>query len=207
MLNRIHAYLGLVLVLPLFVWAVTGFFFLIKPGYEDAYEQLNVTQQPFPGMIQLAPQPHWREIQVMQTMLGTHLLVTTTDGERMHLDPGTLQPRRLPTAKQLHQLFKEATAHNRERYGDLLNIDRVGDRLDMVTTTRMQVQLDWQTLRLQQRGEDTRFIDRLYRMHYLQWSPTPMVNRVLAALALLALLAMCFLGLRMLIVFHNKEQL
>lgn len=205
MLNKIHAYLGLVLVLPMFVWAVTGFVFLIKPGYEEAYEQLSIAQLPFPGISQLVPQPHWRQIQVVQTALGTHLLVTTMDGEHKHLDPLTLEPRELPTTEQLYQLFEEATMHNRERYGNLLNIKQTGNHLHLLTTTQMHVQLDWQTLRLQQRGEDTRFIDHLYRMHYLQWSPTPTINRALAALGLLALLTMCFLGLRMLIVFHNKE--
>lgn len=203
--NKIHAYLGLLLVLPLFVWAVTGLVFQIKPGYEEAYEQLSVPGKPFSSTLHVIPQQNWQQLRFMQTDLGGHLLVTTLQGMSIHLDPETLKPRAHPTRDQLDQLFTAATEHNRARYGLLHKVEQEQDHFKMVTSTEVVLQLDWQTLRLQQRGNDTRFIDRLYRLHYLQWSPTPLLNQALVLLVLMGLLVMCFIGLYMLVVFHNKE--
>lgn len=205
MLNNIHAYLGLTLVLPLFVWAVTGLVFLFRPGYQEAYEQLSLVQGGYSTPIEVTPQPNWQQLRFVHTVLGGHLLVSTTAGEILHLDQATLTPRPYPSASQLEQLVSAATDHNPQRYGDLVAVEQERDRFRITTTTDVELELDWQSLTLQQRGDDTRFLDRLYRMHYLQWSPAPKLNKLLITVALLGLLAMCYVGLRMLIRFHHKE--
>lgn len=206
MLSRLHAYLGLALVLPLFVWAVTGLIFVIKPGYEQAYERLNLAHRPLVGTINIEAQPNWQQLQLKQSTIGQHLLVTTATGELLHLNADTLQAFPLPNTEQLEQLFRSATGHNRTRYGEISNVVRAEALIRIHTTTNVELELHWPTLQVQQIGADTRFIDRLYRLHYLQWSPSPIINSVAVLSALLALLGMCVVGLRMLVVFHHKEQ-
>lgn len=206
MLNKVHAYLGLVLVLPLFVWAVTGFIFLLKPGYSDAYEQLSLAQSAYSAPIKVAPQSNWQQLHFIESVLGGHLLVTTNAGELLQLNPETLRPWPYPTSQQLAQLVSAATMHNRARYGEILEIEQQQHLFHIMTTTEVQLTLDWLKMTLQQSGGDTRFLDRLYRMHYLQWSPVPKLNQALLLLALIGLFATCFVGLRMLILFHQKEQ-
>lgn len=205
MLSKIHAYLGLTLVLPLFVWAVTGLVFLLKPGYEQAYEQLSVVQAPYSSSIHVRPRAHWQQLRFVQSPLGEHLLVTTVAGKTLHLHPTTLRRLPNPTDEQLAVLFSAATSHNRSRYGELVTVERDGPLSRMMTSTEVQLNLDWHTMALEQSGDDTRLIDRLYRLHYLQWSPSPRLNGAMVLLALAGLLVMCFVGLRMLILFHHKE--
>ncbi len=52
-------------------------------------------------------------------------------------------------------------------------------------------------LSLRQRGRDTERIDLLYRIHYLQWTGIPNLDRLLGALALTFVLALTLLGLRL----------
>lgn len=205
MLNKIHAYVGLALLLPLFVWAVTGFIFLLKPGYKKAYEQLDIAQAPYFETIRVEPKKHWQQLTFLHSVLGAHLLVTTTTREFLHLDPRSLQPWPHPTEQQVARLIEAATKHDSERYGEVADVEQEGDHFRITTNTKVELHLDWKTLKLLQSGDDTRFIDRLYRLHYLQWSPAPKLNHVLALLALVGLLIMCAVGLRMLISFHHKE--
>lgn len=207
MLSKLHAYLGLALVLPLFVWAVTGLIFVIKPGYDQAYEQLSLARGPLVGGINIQAQPDWHRLQLMQSAIGRHLLVTTANDVPVHLNADNLEPFPPPDSQQLEQLFRAATGHNRERYGDMTDSMQIQEAIRIHTTTDVELELHWPTLHLQQIGADTRFIDRLYRLHYLQWSPSPILNGAAVLLALLALLVMCAVGLRMLVVFHHKEQL
>ena len=207
MLNKIHAYLGLVLVLPLFVWAVTGLVFLIKPGYDNAFETLSIAKSSYVNPIQLRPHAHWQKLSFVQSNLGAHLLVTTSQGQNLHLHPSTLLPFPLPNEHQLSQLYTAATQHNRSRYGEFKSFETNETQIQILTTTGIELLLDWSTLRLTQRGKDTQLIDRLYRMHYLQWSPNIKMNMAIAFLAIVGLLIMCFVGLRLLIRFHHREQL
>lgn len=206
MLNKLHAYLGLMLILPLFVWAVTGLIFLAKPGYKSAYEQLTVAQRPVADTITVEPQANWQQLRFLRSGIGHHLLVTTTQGKALHLNPRTLAPYPLPAAEDLERLFHAATEHDRQRYGEIADVEQEQDFIRMRTNTEILLELHWPTLHLRQSGEDTRFIERLYRLHYLQWTPSPTLNGAVVLLALLALLGMCFVGLRMLISFHHQEQ-
>jgi hypothetical protein len=73
--RRIHRFLGWCLILPFFVWALTGLVFFIKPGYQAAFSYLTVKTYPISNVVQLTPQPEWQEIKLLQTVLGTHLMV------------------------------------------------------------------------------------------------------------------------------------
>ena len=101
-----HRRLGLLLLLPLCLWALTGLVFYFKPGYGGAYEQIAVKAYPLPSLAAVSVQPTWLEVRRLHTVLGEHLLVRTAAGWQQ-LHPHSLEPRSLPTAEVLRPLFEE----------------------------------------------------------------------------------------------------
>jgi len=199
MVRRTHRVLGLILLLPICGWAVTGFVFFIKPGYKAAYSPLRVREYPLEGAAILQARPGWLEVRALRTVLGDHLLVRTEDGWAQ-LDPGTLRPRELPDDDELHRLVQDAIEPDRARYGEIASIFRHegGARSASVTTTTgVRIDLDWTTLALNQSGRDTRRIDALYRIHYLQWTGVPLLDRALGVVGLASLVGLAALGLRL----------
>jgi hypothetical protein len=190
--NRtLHRIVGLVMVLPLVGWALTGAVFFVKPGYAGAYEQLAVRTYPLDDNLPVRIQA-WREARLVKTILGTHLLVRTDTGWR-HLDPATLAIAPAPRPEVLRLLFEDAFTANPDRYG---RVESQGD-LTARTTTGVDVTLDWNRLTLQQRGRDTARIDALYRIHYLQWTGYGVLDKLLGLAGLLLLLALAYLGVRL----------
>jgi hypothetical protein len=55
----------------------------------------------------------------------------------------------------------------------------------------------------QQRGPDTDRIDALYRIHYLQWTGVPAIDKVLGLAGIILVLALSALGVRLL--FGSKR--
>lgn len=205
MLARLHAYMGLILLLPLFIWVVTGVVFLLKPGYQSAYERLTVKAHPIEKTFVLPSSEKWLEARYLRTILGWHLLVRDASGEPRHLHPQTYEAWSVPILEMVKVLLNDSIAHNPERYGEIKSVERRGDTYLATTTTNVQLTLDWLTLNLSQKGTDSRFISRLYRLHYLQWTPSPILNLILALGALGLLLAMCVISLRMLVTEHTWE--
>ena len=197
--RRTHRILGLILLLPICGWALTGFVFFMKPGYGAAYGGLHVHEYPFEGLSVPQPRPDWLEIRIVRTFLGDHLLVRVESGP-MQLDPTTSRPRELPDDAAIRQLIEDAIAPERARYGDIASVTRhTGDSpsASIETTTGVKIDLDWTTLALQQSGRDTRRIDTLYRIHYLQWTGIRSVDRVLGVVGLALLIALAILGVRL----------
>ncbi len=189
--RTLHRIAGLVMLLPLAGWAVTGAVFFIKPGYKGAYEQLAVRTYPLDDNLALRGQA-WREARLMKTILGTHLLVRTDAGWR-NLDAATLKIAPLPSQDKLRLLFEDAFTANPDRYGHVAAQMEAAAR----TTTGVEVTLDWNRLALQQRGRDTNRIDALYRVHYLQWTGVDALDKVLGLLGLVLLVALAYLGARL----------
>jgi len=197
--RRTHRILGLVLLLPICGWALTGFVFFVKPGYGAAYGGLRVREYPLLGTPVPQPRPDWLELKLVRTVLGDHLLVRDKNG-RTHLDPATLLPRALPDENSIRRLIGEAIEPERGRYGEIARVTlEAGESpaASVETTTGVKIDLDWSTLSLQQSGRDTRRIDALYRVHYLQWTGIRVVDRVLGVVGLTALLTLAFFGLRL----------
>ena len=189
--RTLHRILGIVMLLPLVGWAITGAVFFIKPGYASAYEQLAIRTYPLDDNLPIRIQS-WREARLVKTILGTHLLTRTDTGWR-NLDPATLRIAPVPTQEKLRLLFEDAFSANPDRYG------RVATQVDQTahTTTGVEVTLDWNRLTLQQRGRDTDRIDALYRVHYLQWTGVKALDKILGAIGLLAILTLAGLGVRL----------
>jgi len=197
--RRTHRILGLVLLLPICGWALTGFVFFLKPGYEAAYGGLRVETYPLEGVTLPQPRPDWLEMRLLRTVLGDHLLVRGPGG-RHHLDPRTMADRELPDGGAIRKLVDAAIAGDRGRYGDIASVTpHPGDApsASIKTTTGVDIELDWISLGLQQSGRDTRRIDALYRIHYLQWTGVRTLDRVVGAVGLLSLIVLAILGLRL----------
>lgn len=232
MLHSLHRYLGLLLLVPLLTWAVTGVVFILQPGYRSAFELINVTTYPLQTPVRVRSQPEWLELRVVRTVLGKHLMVRNLDGQWQQLYPVSLQPRSVPHNDQLQRLLDDALRHNPARYGTVIAIEQIEPRTAPVyatdvplaepqtegvgaslprevralTSTGVTLILDWPTLSLRQSGGDTDFINRLYSLHYLQWTPNAVLNRGLAILALVGLLVLSIVGIRLFIVASNRER-
>jgi hypothetical protein len=197
--RRTHRILGLILLLPICGWALTGFVFFVKPGYDAAYSGLHVRAYPLEGLSAPQLRPDWLEMRLMRTILGDHLLVRV-EGARLHLDATTLRARELPDETAIRKLIGDAIATERARYGDIASVTRHPDdspSASIETTTEVKIDLDWTTLALQQSGRDTRCIDTLYRIHYLQWTGIRIVDRVLGVVGLASLIVLAMFGLRL----------
>ncbi|QFU76354.1 hypothetical protein EY643_12155 [Halioglobus maricola] len=189
-INSLHSLAGLIMAIPLLLWALTGFVFLTKPGYETAYEQLAPKLYAIEREWVVPPSGQWQELRLVRTTLGYHLLARGSDG-LANLDPVTLEPASRPSEEAVFRLIDDATAHNVERYGRAVSLDNGA----VTTDTGVTISFDWETLKLRQQGDDTRLINTLYKIHYLQWLTGPRVNTALGVLGLVLLLCLTGLGL------------
>ena len=190
---RLHRWTGIALLTPLLAWCLTGLVFLIQPGYGAAYEALPVRSYPLTEVLTISPQENWLEYKVLRTIIGTHLLVRSESGWN-NLDAKTLAPFEVD-AQQRRTLINDAIALKSERYGQLLP----GVDTPYLTSTGARISLQWNTLSLQQNGNDTRWIDRMYRVHYLQWTGVRLLDKVLGVFGLLLLIAISVTGVRLLL--------
>lgn len=192
--RSVHRALGITMLLPLLAWAITGAIFFIKPGYGGAYESLAVRTYPLTTNVSVPASADWREVRLVKTVLGDHLIVRGTLGWSQ-LDPVTLQPRPAPTESDIRALLTDAFAGNPSRYGDFSSVD--GSTI--TTSTGVTVTLDWNRLSLSQRGRDTDRIDAIYKVHYLQWTGIESVDKVVGGVGLVCLVALSAFGVRLLI--------
>lgn len=196
-MQRWHQYLGWVLCAPLILWALTGAVFIIKPGYGDAYEQLRLATptRTTHAPITLTPLPNWQEARLINTVIGPRLLITTPSAQQ-HLN--IQQHNQVPTIGDAKALMASAIAHNTKRYGQIEEIT-LGDNINISanTTTGITLTLNWHTLSVRQKGPDRRLIETLYKLHYLQYTPYPLFNKIIAVIGLCILLGLTALGLCM----------
>lgn len=198
--RRLHRALGIILLLPFFGWAVTGLVFFIKPGYSDAYQVLQPKTYVLTETPAVVPRPDWLEYRYLRTVLGDHLLVRTPVGWQ-HLTASG-ERRAMPSDDELRRLLQDAFSVHPKRYGNIISV--AGDTV--TTDTGVNVSVDWNRLALRQRGQDTRLIDNLYRVHYLQWTGIGSVDRVLGIAGLLLLMLTSALGAKLALGNDNRTQ-
>jgi hypothetical protein len=198
-LRRIHKIVGVVLVIPLLGWALTGIVFLTKPGYEGAYEQLAIKTYPLAQTFSLKPLVNWHEARLVRTVLGYHLLLAG-NGRTAHLDPQSLQQVNMPSDADVKRLVEDAIGTNSQRYGEIVAV--AGSKV--ITSTGVEITLDWPNLSLAQAGRDTRLIDGLYKIHYLQWLGRPFPDALLGVAGIVLLLSLTGLGLAVFISSQRK---
>lgn len=190
--RKTHRLTGILLLLPFVAWASTAIFFLVRPAYEQAYEQLRVRQLPGTQALVLTPEPDWEEMRFFRTVLGDHLIVRA-EGRWQHLSADTLGPWPRPDATELTRLLEDAFASNPARYGRVLS---VGDN-SVVTDTGVHITINWDTLSLSQTGRDTYWINKVYDIHYLRWTGYRPFDNVFGLFGLLLLMYMTYSGARM----------
>lgn len=166
--------------------------FFLKPGYAGAYAMLAPKKYPLDGAPRVVPDPAWLEFRVLRTVLGDHLLARTAAGWA-HLRPDGKTPRPAPTDDEFKRLLADAFSADPARYGTVVSVAGAQARTD----TGVAVTLDWNTLSLAQRGRDTDRIDRLYRIHYLQWTGVKAIDRPLGVAGLALVAALALLGVRL----------
>ncbi|WP_144394570.1 PepSY domain-containing protein [Pleionea sediminis] len=198
--QKFHRSVGLFMLLPLICWAVTGTIFFIKPGYQGAYEMLNVKTYPIDKSFTIPSNSNWQEVRLVKTILGFHLLVKSNE-KTIHLNASTLEPRAKPSSEELALLIDDAIAHNKARYGE---IEQWVDNKAM-TSTGVRISLNWETLKLRQKGEDTDLINLIYKIHYLQWTPWSIVNQVLGIVGLFFLVTLSILGMRLFLLARKQR--
>ena len=189
--NRLHKIIGLLLVLPIIGWTITGVIFFIKPGYQAAYDQLVVKTYPLEKSFVIPESKQWKEVRLLKTVLGYHLLVKTDKGFQ-HLDPISLKAKQTPTSSELAALLNDSFTDKLDRYGSVQS----SDNFKVFTTTGIEVSVNWDRLTLRQKGDDTDFINTLYKIHYLQWTPYDEVNQYMGIIGLALLMTLTFLGLK-----------
>jgi len=180
------------MLLPFIGWAITGAIFFLKPGYGAAYDAVDLRTYPLQTRLSVDPDPAWLEVRYLKTILGEHLLVRTATGWQ-HLDPVTRQPKPAPSTDQTRTLLDDAFAANPARYGHVVTADAA----TFTTDTGIRGTFSWTRLALTQRGADTDRIDRIYKIHYLQWTGIESVDRVLGAVGLACIVLLSVLGMRL----------
>lgn len=183
----------MVLLLPFIAWSATALFFLLRPAWPEAYASLELRTYPLAEPLDLVPLPQWQELRYLRSILGPHLLVREAVGWKQ-LDPVTLVERPWPDEASLRRLLTDAMQADPARYGSLVE-SRDGR---LVTDTGVVISLDWHNLRFTQEGRDTRWINRLYDIHYLRWTGNAVLDEVLGVFGLLLLMLMTWTGARML---------
>ena len=192
MVRKLHRFIGVVMLLPFLAWAVTGAVFFTKPGYGAAYDALPIRTYPLDAPIAVRPDPGWREVRYLRTILGPHLIARTDKGW-VQFNPVTLQPASAPADEDVRRLLADALTVNPARYGRIVSL--AGSVA--TTDTGAVITFDWNRLSLQQRGRDTDRIDGLYRIHYLQWTGQKTVDKVLGLAGLTLLVVLSVLGARL----------
>ncbi len=188
-LTRQHRWIGIALLLPFVAWSLTGIFFLVRPGYEEAYERVPVRHYTLPAVVNYQPEPSWTEMRLFRSILGDHLLVR--DGARWHhLHADTLQEWPLPDESDLTRLLEDAFQFNPARYGSVSSVSGNQARTD----TGVEIKVNWTTLSISQNGRDSRWIDRIYSMHYLEWTGFYITDRILGLGGLALLIYMTYTG-------------
>lgn len=192
-IRKQHRLLGGILLLPFIAWSLTGVFFLVRPAYEQAYSVLSPKTYSA-DQINISAQPEWQEMRLLKTVLGLHLLVKQ-EGGWQQLDPDSLEVRATPVESDVVSFVEDAISQDTLRYGELLP----GESDPFRTSTGVTIAVNWDSLSLYQRGADTRWIDRIYRIHYLQWTGIAFLDTILGVAGLLLLLLMTVTGSAMLL--------
>jgi hypothetical protein len=189
---KLHRYLGYALILPVILWALTGAFFLIKPGYKNAYEQLQVISYPLSSTLPLTPRPEWQEIAISRSILGSHYRIKVAN-KWQHINPLNNQTLSEPSSQSIISLLQDAIKHNPARYGSVLNYqDGVA-----LTDTKVKLMFDWPRLSLRQQGADSRFFNTMYDIHYLRWTGNKVFDQWFGYIGLGLLVLMALTGVVM----------
>ena len=207
-MKELHRVLGLLLLIPFLLWTATGLLFLLKPGWASAYEMLDAFDpSPLDLGAVLAPGDALRQagvaeplqrLELGQTALGPLYRVRLREegGAARLIDARSGRIVSPLTEDQARAIAAGAAsrANARERYGAVVESNGVEDAVDVRFAGGAIVTVGRNDLNVSQRGLDTNRIDALYRIHYLQWTGHPSVDRALAIVAIGGTWVLAILG-------------
>lgn len=208
MTRRLHRLLGLCLVAPFLLWTATGLLFLLKPGWRGAYEGLDAFQEtPFDplGVVPLSlavgkPGESGAAVHVElgSTALGLVYRIVEPETTRIvDARSGTvLSPLERDAAVKV-AVDAASRSASPQRYGDVVEAREQEDAVEVVFAGGATVAVGRDDLSIAQYGADSARIDALYRIHYLQWTGVPAIDRPLALAAIAGTWALAVLGLRL----------
>ena len=188
--KKIHKTLGFIMLLPFIAWVVTGVFFFVKPGYSEAYEKLSIQQYPNQHQLNLPHQNNWLEVRIFRSILGEHVLVKS-DKQWLHLNAESFEVAYAPSPNNVELLITDAIKNNIKRYGEVVSVDG----LSAITSTNVNIALNWQEMSLYQKGNDTKFIGIMYKIHYLQWTGIEEIDKVMGVLGLILVFTLALFGI------------
>ena len=197
--TKTHRIVAVTVAIPILLWSLTGIVFLTKPGYGAAYETLLPKTHTMPAALSVEPKAHWNEVRLFRTILGDHLMVRQGQSWQ-HLDPATGKKKPSPSEEDITLLVGDAISATLDRYGRIIAFNSGS----ITTDTGIEITLDWNRMRLSQQGRDTRLIDLLYKIHYLQWLGKKKPDKILGILGLFLLIVLFGTGLGLLL--GKKEQ-
>jgi hypothetical protein len=200
-----HRVLGVVLVLPLLLWTVTGLVFLVKPGWSGAYEALSAFDERPVDLGGLVPparlgEPQATRIDLVSTAIGPVYRMTLPGGETriVEASSGVALSPLTPQAGERIALDAASRASARERYGTVKAVREEASAIAVDFEGGATVSVGRTDLALSQSGSDTALIDALYRMHYLQWTGVAALDRTLELAAIGGTWGLAALGLLLL---------
>ncbi len=192
--TKTHRIVAVTVAIPILLWSFTGIIFLTKPGYGEAYETLLPKTHSMPRALSVEPKAHWNEVRLFRTILGDHLLVRQGQSWQ-HLDPATGKKKPYPSEEEIMLLVGDAISVNPARYGKISAFNSGSTTTD----TGIEITLDWTRMGLSQQGRDTRLIDLLYKIHYLQWLGKKKPDKIFGILGLSLLIVLFGTGLSLLL--------
>lgn len=201
-IRQAHRWIGVILVLPLVVWGITGLLFHVKPGWVGAYEMLPYSRQASrlpEGILnprQLAPDRKVARASYQNTTIGTiaHL---TTDDETLLFDATTgaqLSPLSEENARKLAGATASMSSYFGERYGRITETRIAEPYVEVHFEGGAVIKVHRHRPELMQSGPDTDRINWLYRMHYLQWTGIASIDNVLGLVGIVLIWSLAFLG-------------
>ncbi|GHE97397.1 PepSY domain-containing protein [Thalassotalea profundi] len=188
-MRTLHKILGLFMLLPFIAWAITGIFFYFKPGYQEAYQPLFIQHYLLNKNITLPEQHDWLAIKQVKTILGDHLLIKNAQGWQQ-LNPETFQPLDSISKEKITILVNDAIKNNPSRYGEIVTVNGY----EILTSTDVRINLNWEQLSLRQQGKDTDFINTIYDIHYLRWTGIKSLDQILGVIGLLLVVLLAGIG-------------
>ena len=207
MLRRIHRVLGVLLVLPLFLWTATGLLFLVKPGWRGAYELLDPFHEERLDLASLVPlslvvgEPGASgtvsRLELVSTALGPLYRLSGPGGATRLVDARTgsvLSPLGSDAGAKV-AADAAGRAQASARYGAITAAREEGDAIRVSFAGGAEIRVGRDDLSLSQSGADTSWIDALYRIHYLQWTGIAAVDGTLELAAIAGTWALAALGL------------
>ena len=216
-MRRFHRVLGLVLALPLILWVLTGLLFHIKHRYGEAYEALVVPAavEPDWSLARVSPAQVIERGQADAPLtLGVHPSGRLAYyGKKADLPiavdaaTGEVIAAATPEAARAWVAAAVSASAHAERYGSEIGYEALSmysartRTRDPGLAVRMSgdktVSVDLITGEITQTGALNDFIDAMYRVHYLQWTPWKSVNIALVLLSIPLALGLAASGLRM----------